>query len=154
MVYYYLTTNDNKREPSCLDSISYVRVQGSPCGNNTLIMTSEQINDSYLISKTKQESEIQLQSWADFLNDMEPELTQEQIDNGEIKPVHYPPDINIYLNADNIRPSVLENADWQRILRGSVLPGDESKDFHRLKRNMSPIELEQFERILGEKLNG
>lgn len=70
-MYYYLTTNTNKNEPTCLRSITYVHVKARTDGDQTVIITIDPIVDDTLQSYTITDAQTLLDSWAQAENDAE-----------------------------------------------------------------------------------
>lgn len=68
-MHFYLTTNDNRREPEAIYSVEYVHVKAKGDGSQTVIITEDEIIDPACAPKTQEEAQAILDAWIDEENE-------------------------------------------------------------------------------------
>jgi len=134
MAYFYLTQNINRREPDTLASKSYIHIKARADGMQTAIAADELIELDGVEPKTIEELQTILDVW------IEAENESAVPDSEDVIHMQRRIDLNLYIASRQLK----EQADFLRIERGQVRPGDTNLSFSELLKRASPVEVELF----------
>ena len=86
---FYLTSNIANNEPECIKSIDYIHIKAKTDGSQTIILTTELINNESCIVLSKEEAQNLVDQWI-----------SEENSNPPIDPINNTEMIQSYIDLD------------------------------------------------------